>query len=63
MHELLLEKIVEECRAYSDAMSDCHPLPKIGAETAVMAIAQIAKERDELKEKIARLTKPVAVTR
>lgn len=44
MHELLLKKIIERCRDYTTAMSDAKPLPKIGDETAVFAIADLAKQ-------------------
>ncbi len=63
MHELMLENIVERCRKYEQAVRDDtdKPLPRIGDETAVMAIAMLSRERDELKAKIERLTKPRAV--
>lgn len=44
MHELLLKNIIDRCRDYSDKPSDSKPLPKIGDETAVFAIADLAKQ-------------------
>ena len=44
MHELLLKKIIGKCRDYTTDMNDATPLPKIGDETAVFAIADLAAQ-------------------
>jgi|JI10StandDraft_1071094.scaffolds.fasta_scaffold126925_3 hypothetical protein len=44
MHELLLKNIIARCRDYSDHPSDSKRLPNIGEETAVFAIADLAKK-------------------
>ena len=44
MHELLLKRVIDQCRHYTTEMSDTKPMPKIGDETAIFAIADLAKQ-------------------
>lgn len=44
MHELLLKNIIKRCRDYADEPSDAKRLPNIGDETAVVAIADLARQ-------------------
>lgn len=44
MHDLLLKNIISRCRDYVDEPSDSKPLPDIGDETAVFAIADLARQ-------------------
>ncbi len=44
MHELLLKNIITRCRDYADVPSDSKRLPNIGDETAVFAIADLARQ-------------------
>lgn len=43
MHDLLLKNIITRCRDYADEPSDAKRLPNIGDETAVFAIADLAR--------------------
>ena len=47
MHDLLLKNIITRCRDYSDEPSDSKPLPNIGDETAVFAIADLARQLEK----------------
>ena len=44
MHDLLLKNIITRCRNYADEPSDSKKLPNIGDETAVFAIADLARQ-------------------
>lgn len=44
MHTMLLKTIVTKCRDYADEPSDAKRLPNIGDETAVFAIADLARQ-------------------
>jgi hypothetical protein len=44
MHELLLKRVIDQCRNYTTEMSDAKQMPKIGDETAIFAIADLAKQ-------------------
>jgi len=55
MHELLAQKYIDKAREYEKA-GDCGTLPG-SAEQMTFALLSVARERDLLRERIARIVK------
>lgn len=56
MDEMLAETYVRKARDYVRADSDCAPLPG-SAEQMTFALLSVARERDLLRERLARIVK------
>lgn len=60
MHPMLAEKYIEQCRQLEK--DGDHPTVQMpSAEQLMFALLEVAHERDKLREKIGRLTKPTVV--